>query len=109
MREKIDSELKKVSASFQNDVSERTKSLKYITELPKEGLNGATIMEISDGNLGLGKKNVFIEVTVVYAHICTEHCISKYLSYQTYLTYLFFKVTYTFVIHMLHITGSLSL
>lgn len=54
MRQKIETELSKVSEGFEKDVRERTKHLKYITKLPAKGLNQDKIMQITDENLGLG-------------------------------------------------------
>lgn len=46
--------MNKVAEGFEKDVSERTKHLKYITKLPKKGLNVREVLEITDENLGLG-------------------------------------------------------
>lgn len=54
IRKKIDTELNKVSESFEKDVRERTKHLKYITELPDKGATPERILQITDENLGLG-------------------------------------------------------
>lgn len=45
-----------IAEGFENEVSERTKDLQYITNLPKEGLSKKNILEVTDANLGLGKK-----------------------------------------------------
>lgn len=47
--------MNKVSESFENDVKERTKNLKYITMLPEKGLSADKILQITDENLGLGE------------------------------------------------------
>lgn len=54
VREKIETELNKVSEGFEKDVRERTKQLKYITKLPAKGLGPDRILQITDENLGLG-------------------------------------------------------
>lgn len=69
VRKKIDSEMSKLSEGFEKDVSERTKSLKYITKLPKEGLSTSQVLQVTNENLGLGKRYI------VFA-VCSE-CVNK--------------------------------
>lgn len=54
VRRKIESEMDKISEGFEKDVSDRTKSLKYITTLPKKGLSPSQVLEATNENLGLG-------------------------------------------------------
>lgn len=54
VKKKIETELSKVSQTFEQDVRERTKHLKYITRLPEKGIGTEEILQITDKNLGLG-------------------------------------------------------
>lgn len=55
VRKKIETEMTKVSQTFEKDVQERTKDLKYITKLPEKGFSPDRILQITDENLSLGK------------------------------------------------------
>lgn len=66
VRKKIDSELDKVSQSFENEVRERTKHLKYITELPDKGKTSDEILQITDKNLGLGMYLKLPQINFLY-------------------------------------------
>lgn len=58
-----------MSESFEKDVRERTKHLKYITELPDKGVSVEKILQVTDENLGLGIFHIFFIVFLSYLWI----------------------------------------
>lgn len=54
VKQELNEKMKDIADGFTRDVQERTSHIKYITTLPKNGLNNENVLDVLKENLNLG-------------------------------------------------------